>query len=324
MAHAQSLIQWLLLNAGTLKLQIDYLNWVDDAFPGFTDIRVQITIGGLTHTGFGSAASQDLALTKAAAEALERAVLRDNKFSTSNGLAAHMSANLAMASAINELLERDSILCHFYGNQPYKRLPMDAVRSPFFNSLRSWYELRDISFSLFELGAKGALFVVDGRHRSTDAFGFILGGGHKSTREESVESAAFEATRQLAHLLERASMPAKSLNEFLEIPAPSFRDHGDLALDLDYARRIEYLFDGVPRSKFKQLNESHVRAELVTSNSPELEGCPLFFARAVSAEAQDMFLGAPNPRRINLARIGDFLGAEISYAQVCPLPHPFA
>ncbi len=323
MANAQPLIQWLLTNASRLKLQIDQLSWVEEVLPDYTDLRIQVSIGEQTHTGFASALSEDLALVKAAAEALERAVWREYGFSTTNGLAAHVTAEQAITSAKNELIERDTILCHFYAREPFQHLPAAELEPSILKPLSGWYQKHGIQFSLFELEPGGVLFVADGRNRPDKPFGFVLGAGLKGNIRESIESAAFEATRQLAHLLELPAMPAKSLEYFLKISAPSFRDHGDLALDLNYAAEIAGLFDNLPQRKINPLRDQDVQAGLVSSRLPELEGCPLFFAKAVSTGAQDIFLGAPKPEHINTQRIFDFLGCEISRAKICRLPHPF-
>lgn len=324
MANSQQLIEWLLFNADRLNLQIDQLTWLQDEFPNYTDLRVQITVEHQTHTGFASATSQDLALTKAAAEALERAVCREHGFPTTNGFAAHLTEEEARQAARNELIERDRILCHFYANQPFPSLQHNGMDSSLFSFVRKWYQDRDLEFRLFELEPRGVLFVADGRRRLNEKFGFVLGAGRKGTLEESIESAVFEATRQLAHILARPKTPSKNLQEFNMIKVPSFRDHGELALNLDYASQIAHLFYGAPKEKLKPLKEGDLHVSILKSRLAELQGCPLFFAKAASSFVQDIFLGSPTTDHINLQRISEFVGFEVSFDQILNLPHPFS
>ncbi len=324
MADAKEIVLWILSNAGPLKLKIDQLSWVRSVLPRFTDLRVQVSIGGKIFTGFSADEDADLALVKATAEAVERAVSEEFNFPTTNGLAAHATPEAAAASARGELIERDGILCHFYGERPFVALSKDVPQTPLIRELTPWFADKGISFQLFELGTAGVLWVIDGREYKARPFGFILGAGNKSTPSESLTAAAFEATRQLAHLLESdGGLTGKSLEDFLRIPNPTFRDHGNLALNLAYAARIEHLFKPAEAKPSFAMDAEKIKTEMITSKSLELAGCPLYFARAQSSGAQDLFLGAPNSRNLNVNRIAEFLGTPRTFVQLPKLPHPF-
>lgn len=66
-------------------------------------------------TGHGFAPDLNLALTKAMVEAVERLVVMKLKILTTNGTAAHFESEPAKVNAIQELIERDAYLGHWYG-----------------------------------------------------------------------------------------------------------------------------------------------------------------------------------------------------------------
>lgn len=324
MAHAEQLIPWLLLNAGNLKLKIDQLEWIKDFAPSFSDVRIHITVGQYEDYSFGADHNHDLALVKATAEAIERAVLEEHKFPTSNGLAAHINVESAKRSAISELVERDAILCHFYSRTPFSPLNISESDRRYLDSVYKWHKSRNIVPRILKLASDGVLFVADGRNCNVRKFGFVLGAGLKDSMADSIASAAIEASRQVAHLLGgKDAHPAKSLEEFMKVDSPNFRDHGDVALDLDYASQIEYLFTATQNVITNPLRSDMIKIEMIESKLPELKDCPLVFARATSAGAQDLFLGMPTSATLNLRRIEEFAGRKLAPHELSTLPHPF-
>lgn len=322
MADEKKLVEWLLRNSGDLDLKIERLTWIEDVFPQLHDFSVEIQVRGKTHRGYGAATEDDLALVKAFAEAIERAVTSEKGFPTSNGLAANVSLDRAKESSLSELLERDSILCHYYTRMPYPKMRVPDELRGNFKVLEEWYESKEASCSFYQLGSKGVLFVAEGE-QSARPFGYVLGAARKNELLESLYSAAIESTRQLAHILAvKDRLPSLTLTGFSNLPNPGFRDHGLLALDLEFAGQIRSLFSGADRRFSDPIGfGSDVRE--VKSDLSEFEGCPLVFARAQSPDLQDIFLGEPTPSRINLRRLSDFAGRPIEYVDINPLPHPF-
>jgi len=82
-----------------------------------------ISGGGHTGTGYGSANNKLLAVEKSIAEALERIIfknLKNTPYGTqnTNGWATHVSAEAAKQNALEELLERDAVLVHWFQQEP--------------------------------------------------------------------------------------------------------------------------------------------------------------------------------------------------------------
>ncbi|MGE3261374.1 MAG: YcaO-like family protein [Bacteriovoracia bacterium] len=97
------------------------------ALPGFVALSVTAEAEGLTATGYGEG-PRDLARGKAISEAFERLALfkfcADSKIrETSNGWAAHRSADLAIRAATLELIERDVALNSWEDGGPFYVVP---------------------------------------------------------------------------------------------------------------------------------------------------------------------------------------------------------
>jgi hypothetical protein len=317
MAHAQELIEWSMLNAEALSIDIKNSTWINEISTSFSDVTVQISMHGENFLGYGGAPEHDLALTKAIAEAVERSVVKAADLSTSNGVAAHFDPEAATRAAEQELRERDYFLCHFYTFTPFNSIECEF---PGLDKLGGWYKRLNVAYRTFSLG-DGVLFVADGRARKQGPFGFALGAACKGV--DSATSAAIEASRQVAHMVAKNNLfKPHRLDEFLQLDRPSFFDHGLLAFDVSYAQRIAPLFEGGEAMKY-----TDVPAAITVQSLPTPEGlpsrCPLAFVRASSVDLQDMHPGVPTPGNINLPRLSRFCGRELTYADIFKLPHPF-
>jgi hypothetical protein len=317
MAHSQELIEWSMLNAEALNIGIKNSTWINQISTSFSDVTVQISMHGENFLGYGAALEHDLALTKAIAEAVERAVVKAADLSTSNGVAAHSDPEAAIRAAEQELRERDYFLCHFYTFTPFNSIECEF---PGLDKLVEWYERLNVAFRTFSLG-DGVLFVADGRARPYEPFGFALGAACKGA--DSATAAAIEASRQVAHMVAKNSLfKPYRLDEFLQLDRPSFFDHGLLAFDVSYAQRIAPLFEGGEAMEYNDVPAAIAVRSLSTSGEL-LSRCPLTFVHASSADLQDMHPGAPTSDNINLPRLSRFCGRQLSYADIFKLPHPF-
>lgn len=155
----------------------------------------------------GEANSNELAITKAVAELVERCELinfanKTQKVNTSNGWAAHSDPRFAHYNAIRELVERDSVLKHWYSQTPFKVLTCDSLPL----KLKSWVH-RELSQSEFpqlrvlvsELGLGPSVSAI---LSNCDGFG-VAGHCSKESLEESIEGAIEEACRMAHHFLRR-------------------------------------------------------------------------------------------------------------------------
>ncbi|HPI40816.1 MAG TPA: YcaO-like family protein, partial [Pseudobdellovibrionaceae bacterium] len=87
----------------------------------------------------GEGHTKEQAVTKAVAELIERSALievadADPSVKTSNGWAAHSDFEVAKLNAIRELVERDTILKHWYSMTPFA--VVDSSSLP--DSFKSW------------------------------------------------------------------------------------------------------------------------------------------------------------------------------------------
>lgn len=325
MDHSTELKLWFVQNIGRFDIQIERLTWLEQLMPGMVDVSVSLTLRGDKLFGLGFGEDEDLALTKALSEIFERVVLWDKRFKTSNGMAAHVSHELAFQSAVNEVRERDLFLCHFLSHTPFVKKRDDLVVEFGLQNLKDWFESRNVDFSLHPLGHSGFVAVLDGR-RALLPFGFVFGAAVKNDPGAAALSASVEACRDGARILGGANKTGHeplSLSDFLNLQAPNFSDHGRLALDLSYADSIRWLIEESSEHVFDN-GDIEVSVSPMICGAPELDGVPLVFARASSPDLQDMFLGVPTLKNVNHHRLIAFTGRQLSWDEVITLPHPFA
>lgn len=320
MVHQTELTYWFLRNADRFKIRIEHLGWIESLIPSMTDVCVRLEFDGCEWSGWGYGESEDEALTKALAEAIERIVMQEYRFQTSNGLAAHMTFEDAAESALGELRERDLVLCHFYTRTPFVRAEITSESG--LVGIEKWFKNHGIQFFLYHLGSRGFVSLLDGRHAPVP-FGFIIGAAIKKDPRRSALSAAIEAARRgYWILMNNKCIRATSLDEFWKIERPNFSDHGRLALDLEYAENISYLFD----SNFGMISPDNddLRFEIreVQLRAPEFKDCPLRFAKASSPDMQDLFLGELTVKNANFKRLNQFAGRKLSLKEIDFIPHP--
>ena len=323
MANAKELMAWFLKNAHPLQAKVEKLNWIQEFSPDLTDVAVEIVINDIKWTGWGIGQTQELACVKALAEALERAMMQENKIENSNGMAAHLSYELAQKNAIQELIERDLFLCHFYTHSPLNRAPDNLVTKVGLSSYREWLNAHQIDLSLYWLTDSGVVCCVDGR-RAHSPFGYIIGAALKDDLYTSVKSAIFETARASFNFIKNKKMTSSlTIEEFAKLPSKNFADHGRLALDISYANTISWLFD----SNTKILNNRKllkIRTETLLSSNPILRSCPLHFVRASSIEMQSLFIGEPKEEKMNFQALRQFTNLDLTWNSLVKLAHPFA
>ncbi|MBX2994961.1 MAG: YcaO-like family protein [Bdellovibrionaceae bacterium] len=323
MASSQRALAWLLERSGSLELQIAQQDWLEEILEGWIDLQCTFQFEGRQLATWGASDNNDTALLKAFAEALERLAMLTSAHQNSNGFAAHIDPVEARRNAKLELIERDLFFCHFLTKTP---LTPFAVPSNWFwaSDAADWAEERGLSLRFYHLGSTGLFCRIDGRHHE-NAFGLISGLAFKPTHEASALSAFVEAGRA-ATVQRLLPFPTKSLSisEFWELPSPNFGHHGRLALDVGYASSLDWFFAETPGASApgRELEDSWIEVEDLTLPIESLRDCPYVFARAFSARAQNLFIGKARPEVVNLARLSEFAGRELSFDDLNPLPHP--
>lgn len=159
----------------------------------------------------GEANNQELAITKAVAEFIERCALFEfacnhSDVKSSNGWAAHTDPVAAQENAIRELVERDAVLRHWYSMTPF----FEITNSTLPESILSWKDL-DLSRSEFPdlkilVSHLGCGPSVTALLLNENGFG-VAGHCSKESLMEAIDGAIEEACRMAEHYL---------LNSFLE------------------------------------------------------------------------------------------------------------
>lgn len=271
-----------------------------------------------TTTGFGESDIEILAVQKAIAEAIERSVLIhqsriDTTARTSNGWAAHVTLAAAQASARQELLERDSLLLHWFGSVPMDRVLDESLPRTIQRWMKTELALAARYNRLAIFCARfGNAPVVTILIHDDEGKGFL---SHSSgaTLEGAIERAISEACR-LADLHGKGFL---NVSDHSEIVSPD--DHA-----LFYAEKEclpEWFFSGREIS-FQDAKavwrEKSAKAELVDGFSFQSFRCgPLYIARCKNSIMQDLFFGesakALQAGIVNVDRIKRLTGAEEIY-----------
>ena len=171
-------------------------------------IDIEATLDGITILACGESDTDDLAMTKAIMELVERAKLmmwhrEHGTHATSNGWAAHSTLQNAKTNAILELVERDAVLAQWYLSKPFLEIKPDSWPEEIKEWVRS--ELAQSEFPKLKL-----LLSTEGFGPSVtclfmnDAGLGVSGHGTKLTLEESVNAAIAETCRAAHHAIRRS------------------------------------------------------------------------------------------------------------------------
>lgn len=172
-------------------------------------VNIEAKLFGKTVWACGEADDQDLAMTKAIAELLERSALFDWKNRnkglaiSSNGWAAHSTIELAKRAALFELIERDAGLSQWYAGTPFHQISMSDLPT----SIKRWWakELSRSEFPILKvlLTTAGCGPSVTCLFMNADGYG-VSGHATRPTILEAIQSAIGECCRA-AHMAVRRS-----------------------------------------------------------------------------------------------------------------------
>ncbi|MGE3263228.1 MAG: YcaO-like family protein [Bacteriovoracia bacterium] len=173
-------------------------------------INIEASLDGMEVRACGEAKTEDLAMTKAIMELIERASLmrwhkglNHENLGTSNGWAAHETLPQARTGAILELVERDAVLAQWYLSVPF----LEITPSEWPQSILHWVrnELSQSEFPEMKL-----LISTEGLGPSVtclflNAAGYgVSGHSTKTELQDSIESAIAETCRAAHHALRRS------------------------------------------------------------------------------------------------------------------------
>ncbi|MBX3033562.1 MAG: YcaO-like family protein [Bdellovibrionaceae bacterium] len=173
-------------------------------------INIEAEFRDVSFLTCGEANTQDLAMTKAIAELLERTAMKDwldknphSGIKSSNGWAAHQSPEAARLNAIYERVERDAVLAQWYSATPFIQISPASVP----HELRAWVmeELSQSELPILKIliSTMGLCPSVTCLFMNESGFG-VSGHAAKPGLQESIESALAEACRSAHHHLRRS------------------------------------------------------------------------------------------------------------------------
>lgn len=330
MADSSELTTWLLNHAERINLQATEMSWVRDwGLPGHSDIQVKIDVGGMTYTGRGTAADEDLAFLKAGAEAIERTYCAGHQVH-STGVAVHTNNLAAVANVQNELNERDAFFCHYYTKTPFLPVP-DSEHSELINANKGAFDKIQslgISLRLFRAKSMGApvfLCIASGL-TAMPKFGGVVGLGSRANEWQSIQIAFLECMRNVAAIVTNGVPATITRANFDLILNPKSTDRQRLALNVDYWKEISYLFPDVGnQSDFsppKATKASPWVIEKLSCPFDELKDAPVVVYRGRLDESKGQtLLNTKDRSPTTMQRLSEFLRRPLTLEQLEFRPH---
>lgn len=328
MAHSERLKSWLLDHSGSLNLQLTQFDWFHDwGLKNFYDLQILVEIGGRTFVGRGTATSENDAIIKASAEALERAYSGGNHIH-STGVAAHTLDELAKTNARLELNERAAFFGHFFTETPFARLHeshWSHLKTQYPGALEKLDSLKtEIGFysTTNKNGFPTFVCIATGQ-AAKPSWGGVIGLSAKTETDQAIQSAFFECLRGTAALHILGENKILTEHDFLRIKNPTSPDRQKLARNVDYWQSVSRIFPSEPSelnlSGARDLFPSHIQA--LSCPFEEIKTAPLYVYRAAPHASGDINSLFERPDPITLNWLSDFFGQTITQSQVMRRPH---
>ena len=307
-----ALNEWLLKRYRELSLKVTQVDGTQEWLPGCCDLQVSIALGGRQYIGRGVAEDSDLALTKAGAEALERAFCFEHNISTC-GVAVHTEEQSAKINARNELVERDRFFCHYLTATPFEEVKSDE-HGDLFKKLKEYgvvmnvlgmTPLNDIlSFVCLSQGEKT---------------GLILGLGSFCEKAVAVKKAVAECLINTLATLHGVVKPL-GFDEFEQLPVCQPEDHRRLYLgEPELMEKNRWMLVGGRRQREGEwIDEESFEYFPLCARHELLEESPVVAVKCENKGLQRSYYGNVDPKQINVERIGQFR----QVAGMNPWPHP--
>ncbi len=328
MADSERLKAWLLDHSGNLNLRLTQFDWFHDwGLKNFYDLQISVEIGGRTFIGRGTATSENGAVIKAGAEALERAYSGGNQIH-STGVAAHTLDEMAKANARLELNERAAFFGHFFTETPFARRHEShwshlKIQYPgAFEKLNSFKTEIGFYSTTNKNGIPTFVCIATGL-AAKSSWGGVIGLSAKNETDQAIQSAFFECLRGVAALHILGENKTLTEYEFLRIKNPTSSDRQKLARNIDYWKSIGHLFPSEPSEinldGGRDLFSSHVQA--LSCPYEEIKTAPLYVYLAAPHVSGDLNSLFENSDPITLNWLSDFFGQTITQTQVMRRPH---
>jgi hypothetical protein len=308
---------------------------VDEWCPKLIDFIVTIVVKCEMFEARGMAETEDLAFTKAVAEALERCVMRHSGVYSSNGLAVHSTLERAREGAQCELIERDAFFCHWLTKKPFERI-LDIQDSTLDIGGTPLAEINDriaslgINLKISEMQALqpySAFICVASGVNAPRPFGLHMGMGSHIDASEAIKHAVVEWLRTTVAWCSPvySGKPAMTLSEFQANPVKGPQQHELLALSMESFGKLDHLLpiQGNPAANSSILSVQNADIQFRILEKPVLiMDAPIIAVQAHSRSLQDAFFGYPKPEHINLPRLSQFVGSDIKFDDLMSELHP--
>lgn len=306
MDASKELISRILEQKKIWNLNVRVLTWPQKYGLPWHDIQFEANFGGEVHIGRGTANSENLALTIAAVELLERISIFEAEIYASNGIAAHFDPSIAGQSALLELIERDRLLNHLHGKMPFQKLPQKF--SPAQMVAVEMLHKQGIQIEVWGLRQLGHVITRICLATGAQApypFGLMIGLGSAATEDRAVDGAFRECLRHAVVAIEHGQAPL-SIEEFGLLSRHTPEEHHRLALDTDYARQFRQHFCA---EGFKgQVDQEFANVQIHDVPVPDCVKGFISVKQARTVDAQDLYFGPAVDGDINQRALDRFCG----------------
>lgn len=319
------LIRWFLSSADKYSIRVTRYTWTKEYLPGLCDYGVSIALDGRSFQGRGTDFDEQIALSKAIAEAFERAVGFKLGLINSNGLAAHVTKDLAVKTASLELIERDRFLCHFLLRQSFFNLPPNICVLHKFKDPLQILMNRGVAIKLMEAkrieGVHTVVAAALGLRRSGSPFGLVLGFGCSDNLDEAVSKSLVEMLRETISVLK------KRPRDYALVQAlpTSLQEHGNLATDPCYGEWFQNIWVNNLRPETENKPQLH-SLKMNVSNIEQMDrllgNIPLVFSRVSSTCLIDLQAGVYSGTPQLLSVLSMFKGERVETRDIFYSPHP--
>lgn len=335
----ETYMRWIQESSQLLDLKLVNFQKISEIAP-YDTYLVTITVDGKTSRGSGISRTPEKAFLTAVSEAIER-IAFEHLFNrpTSSGIAVHTDSKMAGIKASSELIERDRFFCHYLTQTPFSDLT-----EYFFSKHKDAQNIQlrlkpnGLSFKIGELKRTRGFHTVlsacliEDQSELCPTGGVTIGLGCEVDLEKALEKAFAENLKSSLGIIGRSSsFHAISVEEFLGFSRPSILAHQQVSLQKKARDNILKLF---PRSIAQNVEaklfverEEEILSRITITEKPLfnlIHGCPLKASWADSTDLQQAFYGPTTFEQVNLGRISEFMGRQITFDSINQFPHPFA
>lgn len=152
----------------------------------------------------------------------------------------------------------------------------------------------------------------------------VLGLGAKNTLIESLNSSFIECARNLAYILNEPTLNCFNIVDFNDAESVP-HSHFKFALHPETPRYLESFLKSASQHEVNKASgaDSNFSFEILDHSFLNLKLETLFVVRATNPNLQNLFYGPTKAEKLNLKRLSQFSGKNITFDEVFKLPHIF-